>query len=94
VNKQFTSPQTESVYQVVADFGDGLLVCYRQLDNNLVRVRLQVPKSAAEAAQQGLPHSWGELKGGDHYSVVVKSSSCLAAVTDALGAAAAVVIGE
>lgn len=92
----FVSPQTGSEY-TVAD-GQSLhapaFVCYRHLDGNMYRIRVQASsRELRDAIRAELPGAWGtgESGGEDHLSAVATSAAGLArAIADAIMALNAV----
>jgi len=82
----FISPQTGNTYTIVNTNND-IFVCYRELDNNEYRVRIQGNNPNTLAAVRTLLHfAWGSLKDDDHYSVVVSKGDLPFAVADAIKA--------
>jgi len=70
---KFESPQTHSIFNVVLDLGE-VKVCYRKIEDNLVRVRVQGPKDVLEYLFTKHLTKWeGGVKQDDHLSIVVKS---------------------
>ena len=70
---KFESPQTHSIFNVVLDLGE-VKVCYRKIEGNLVRVRVQGPKDVLEHLFTKHLTKWeGGVKSDDHLSIVVKS---------------------
>jgi hypothetical protein len=84
--KTFKSPQTSSVYAVVFEV-PSVLVCVRDLGEDGFRVRIQGSPEILEAVSERLFVSWGEIKDGDHLSVVVPTDEKAAhAIADAVQA--------
>lgn len=83
--KGFVSPQTGSEYAVVNTAG--MFVSYRPVTENVYRVRIQGKEEHLAGIRHLLSKNWGEIKNGDHLSIVVEGAERLAnAVGDAVRA--------
>jgi hypothetical protein len=85
---EFVSPQTGSVYNVFWE-DKGVIVCYRKLNENCSRVRIQNNTGILPQVQEKL--LWGDVKGGDHLSVICKHEKLPKAICIALRAVLEVV---
>lgn len=78
--KKFISPQTGSVYNVFVEVGN-FKICFRKIDKRY-RVRIQGDKYNLSS----LNLLWGEVKDGDHLSVVVYEYDLIKTLCTALRA--------
>lgn len=81
----FESPQTGSIYKVVASL-EGILICYRQVEEEEYRVRIQGTPTELKKINADL--EWGNIKAGDHLSVVVEPSELPETLANAVKAVA------
>lgn len=82
----FTSPQTKQEYTVV-NTGD-IFVCYRKIDHDKYRVRIQ-SKTSHEEALKPIKDSlafkhWGPVKDDDHISIITDGCYLGDAIGDAI----------
>lgn len=82
--KKFISPQTGAKYEVLFDVG-GNIVCYRFISISECRVRIQGSKEFLTGVKNRMKNGsvWGEVKSGDHLSIVVHKYNLIDALCDA-----------